>query len=318
MGFLKKISRFIFPWAGGGDNKNQPQQNPMLPPGLDINTLNQLIQKQSGYADTLHGFGLADRARADEILGMPLEHYRTLAGGGRTAMSEALAPEVAGINAEMDMPMRTLGLAPRSGVRDLAQGDLEARKQSAISNLLFGKREGAMSSLSGISDVLRNQASQEFGQASGNAQSAAGGVMNWNALIKQLEQQSKASSGQMWGSLGQTIGSLLPMLIGLSDEQMKEDIVPLDAVLPRLRELRGVTFGWKDDASQYGYSGRDAGVIAQDVERAFPELVALTDSGHRVVNFSGLVGMLTEAVKELDEKVERSTGLPPMPQFGVS
>ena len=41
-----------------------------------------------------------------------------------------------------------------------------------------------------------------------------------------------------------------------------------------------------------------AGVIAQEVERVFPELVAIKD-GFRHVNYTALIGVLVEAVKEL-------------------
>ena len=49
---------------------------------------------------------------------------------------------------------------------------------------------------------------------------------------------------------------------------------------------------------------RGAGVIAQDVERAFPGLVVTID-GVKRVNYTGLVGVLIEAVKELMKDQEQ-------------
>ena len=43
-------------------------------------------------------------------------------------------------------------------------------------------------------------------------------------------------------------------------------------------------------------------MIAQDVEKVFPELVNQTDP--KSVNYDGLIGLLIEAVKELKEEVE--------------
>lgn len=55
------------------------------------------------------------------------------------------------------------------------------------------------------------------------------------------------------------------------------------------------------------------GVIAQEVEAVFPELVGVSEQGYRTVNYAGLVAVLIEAVKELDARVqalERSQGEP--------
>lgn len=45
------------------------------------------------------------------------------------------------------------------------------------------------------------------------------------------------------------------------------------------------------------------GVIAQEVEAVFPELVHKDEQGLRSVNYAGLVAVLIESVKELDERV---------------
>jgi hypothetical protein len=45
------------------------------------------------------------------------------------------------------------------------------------------------------------------------------------------------------------------------------------------------------------------GVIAQEVERVFPELVTTDEQGRKTVNDFGLIGPLIEAVKELDARV---------------
>ncbi len=46
--------------------------------------------------------------------------------------------------------------------------------------------------------------------------------------------------------------------------------------------------------------GRRLGVVAQEVEAVFPELVSLYGvRGYKAVDYSGLTGVLLEAVKEL-------------------
>ena len=57
-----------------------------------------------------------------------------------------------------------------------------------------------------------------------------------------------------------------------------------------------MAFYWKDKAKG---SGQQMGVIAQDVEKVFPQLVVTNDNGFKSVNYPGLVAPLIEAVKEL-------------------
>jgi len=70
-----------------------------------------------------------------------------------------------------------------------------------------------------------------------------------------------------------------------------------------VRRLRGVSWTWREDA-QSEHSGRDMGVIAQEVEEVFPELVTTDEQGNKMVNYAGLIAPLIEAVKELDARVE--------------
>ncbi|MCE9571720.1 MAG: tail fiber domain-containing protein [Deltaproteobacteria bacterium] len=72
------------------------------------------------------------------------------------------------------------------------------------------------------------------------------------------------------------------------------------SILDRLIQLRGVTWTWNDASTALGKTAGapDAGVIAQEVERVFPELVLVKD-GYRHVNYTALIGVLVEAVKEL-------------------
>ncbi len=80
----------------------------------------------------------------------------------------------------------------------------------------------------------------------------------------------------------------------------------MKSILDRLAQIRGVTWEWNEDAAAYGKQpgSRDAGVIAQDVEAVFPQLVGTAPEGHKLVNYNGLVGVLVEAVKELKAKNE--------------
>ena len=83
----------------------------------------------------------------------------------------------------------------------------------------------------------------------------------------------------------------------LSDIRYKENVQLIADPLAKLEGLRGVTFDWKDAP------GRSAGLIAQELQQVMPDLV--TESPEKLtVNYNGVIGLLVEAVKELQARVE--------------
>ena len=62
--------------------------------------------------------------------------------------------------------------------------------------------------------------------------------------------------------------------------------------------MRGVSFNWKDSGKA------DIGLIAQEVEKVFPELVSTNEeTGIKSVAYANLVSPLIQATKEL--KIEK-------------
>ena len=76
-----------------------------------------------------------------------------------------------------------------------------------------------------------------------------------------------------------------------------------DETTRKLAEVRGVTWEWRDDAPDEAKDQPGIGVIAQELERVFPELVSTDEQGRKKVDYVGLIGPLIEAVKELDARV---------------
>ena len=82
-----------------------------------------------------------------------------------------------------------------------------------------------------------------------------------------------------------------------SDRRLKKNINPLVDALEKLLQIRGVSYRWKKDDSP------DYGVIAQDVQKVFPELVEKGKDGNLRVNYTGLVAPMIESTRELDRRV---------------
>ena len=83
-----------------------------------------------------------------------------------------------------------------------------------------------------------------------------------------------------------------------SDSRLKEDIYPIDNALSRIENIDGVYFTYKDSGE------KSIGVIAQDIQKILPEVVSEDNKGYLSVNYSGIIGYLIEAVKELKTEVE--------------
>ncbi len=83
-----------------------------------------------------------------------------------------------------------------------------------------------------------------------------------------------------------------------SDAALKTDVTPLSAATNKLLQIQGVTFNWKDDGRA------DIGVIAQDVQKVYPQLVR-NDKEYLRVDYEKLVAPLIESVREMDARIKQ-------------
>lgn len=100
-----------------------------------------------------------------------------------------------------------------------------------------------------------------------------------------------------------------------SDENLKENIKNLDGSLGKIQKLRGVSYDLKpgyfnvSDASLQAKldqeNKNEIGFLAQELKEVFPEVVFLdTTSNLYSVNYSSLVPVLVEAMKEQQAQIE--------------
>jgi len=83
-----------------------------------------------------------------------------------------------------------------------------------------------------------------------------------------------------------------------ADKLLKENIEPISSLLmQKLKNIKPVYFNWKEKKF-YG-NDREIGILAQDVEIDFPELVS-NASGHLSLDYSRLSVLLLQGMKEMD------------------
>jgi len=104
--------------------------------------------------------------------------------------------------------------------------------------------------------------------------------------------------GLIWAAAGIPSGS---------DLRLKTSIEPLNDVLTRLEKIRAVYFEWNDVYKSLGGCSdrREIGLIAQEVEAVFPEVVMnWGDKGYLGIDYGRFSSVLVEAVKELNSIIK--------------
>jgi hypothetical protein len=90
-----------------------------------------------------------------------------------------------------------------------------------------------------------------------------------------------------------------------SDARFKQNIRPLHNATATLLQLQGKAYHWRhDDALPYRFDDKEQmGFIAQEVEKVLPQLVTTDEKGYKTVNYIQVIPLLTEAVKEQEQKM---------------
>ena len=86
-----------------------------------------------------------------------------------------------------------------------------------------------------------------------------------------------------------------------SDARLKSNIISLGDTLYKLLSLDGKSYTLKADESK-----QKIGLLAQDVQEVFPELVkeASNEQGTLSVNYQGLIPVLINAIKEQQTEIQ--------------
>ncbi|WP_310393902.1 tail fiber domain-containing protein [Hymenobacter sp.] len=96
-----------------------------------------------------------------------------------------------------------------------------------------------------------------------------------------------------------------------SDERFKSDIKPMSDALSTIRKMNGRTYAFKQkDFPTHNFpEGRSDGFIAQELQKVMPEAVVKQPDGYLAVNYSAVIPLLVEAVKQLDAKQNETAQL---------
>ena len=86
-------------------------------------------------------------------------------------------------------------------------------------------------------------------------------------------------------------------ITAFSDKRHKEDLLVIESALDKVKRLTGYTYTL--------HGNRSAGLLAQDVLEVLPEVVKGSEDTNYSLAYGNLMGLVVEAIKELDKKVDR-------------
>lgn len=90
-----------------------------------------------------------------------------------------------------------------------------------------------------------------------------------------------------------------------SDARLKQGVEPLSGTLDKLLSVRGVSFEYTDPTAIGELPGRHTGMIAQEVEKVFPEWVHTRPDEYKMVAFTGFEALTVEALRDLRAEKDR-------------
>ena len=112
--------------------------------------------------------------------------------------------------------------------------------------------------------------------------------------------QSKSDAFKVMANGDTTVSNDLTVggdIVVSSDARLKANIMSLGSTLAKLLLIDGKRYTMKKNGKQ------KIGVLAQDIQKVFPELVTTDDKYMLAVNYQGLVPVLINALKEQDDKI---------------
>jgi len=192
------------------------------------------------------------------------------------------------------------GLLELTTINYIAQGDSE------------GDSLGTYMSVDDVNEVIRIQCE---GETFIGDNDWIGYGNDTHIEVNDVKQQISMSS-----TLGVQVGSLSTggainvgadahgaMNTFVSDYRLKKNIEPIESALDKVLSMTGVNFEWKskEEGNDHfaGGTGKRIGLIAQDVEKVVPEVV-FQEGEYYGMNYSPLVSLLVEAVKERQKQID--------------
>jgi hypothetical protein len=93
-----------------------------------------------------------------------------------------------------------------------------------------------------------------------------------------------------------------------SDIRLKQNVksIDRDGVIDKVKEMDVIKFNYTDDYAKGTKPDENSyiGIVAQEIEKSFPELVRTDEKGYKAVNYDGLTAVLLQAIKDQQKQID--------------
>jgi len=188
-----------------------------------------------------------------------------------------------------------IGLVTGGNTRVLVQGHKTYINSTGANGLVINNDEGTTTNsgrifLEGNTTTALMQEADDFSIRTGAVTGTSSGTERFRV---------NTSGADVTGTLTAT-GDVVAYYS--SDKRLKDNIVRIENPLEKVGKIGGYTFDWND--KQETYTGKDVGVIAQEIQEVLPELVTERDNGYLAVKYEKMVPLLIESIKELKQEID--------------
>lgn len=245
-----------------------------------LDTSNQALQNLSGNMQDVFDpiYQQASNMWNQQIMPGVMERFAGMGAAGSGGAQSALAREGQNLTTNLGATLAPMWLQNQQALPGLAQqtGTWEQ-----------ANRQGS------LSDAYQQWlAQQPYNNPYLNLGMSALGVQNNQTAVQQPMGFGATLGNAFASQLGQNMGGFV------SDVRFKENFKIIENALGKIKRLEGQIFNFK------GQDERNAGIMAQDLEKVLPESVMEID-GKKHIKVDGILALLVNALKELDEKVDK-------------
>ena len=206
------------------------------------------------------------------------------------------------------------GQAPDFGIGGMASAGLKTNAGSAAdavsTSAIYGElRRNAPKFDQIAATAASNRQKERISAMNAEANMAAAGIQA-ASTVAQAEAQAEAMEAQgaaaEKGGMMSAVGGIASAAIGLfSDEETKHTIDQLEYACDVLRELRPVTFFYKEEYSAYP-ERMHYGFIAQEFQKVMPDATYVDGSTNKLcIDTAELIALLVRANQELQYRVTK-------------
>lgn len=284
-GIIKKL------FGGGGSKQPSDVQN------LN-NQLQPIIDLQKKFAE--YGFPAAKESfgQASNTYDTSLDFYKKILNGSNEDILGLLNADEYTKSAD-ESEANAYNLGARGGSRAATLAGVNESRAGSLNRAITELRTSVPDKIANIGQAIANMGAQQASLATGTSIGASNILFGIQG-VKEKEADRRAQLiSSIIGAAGSAAGAF-----AASDPELKENIKPISEVVNKLREVHGVTFDWNLKALAVGKNPgtKEAGILADQVYKVFPNLVMVGNDGYKRVNYTTLTALLIEAMKDLDKE----------------